>query len=290
MAANYKNMLISVVIFVFVLPLSAQENANDSHGLQGPYLGQRLPGSTPKIFAPGIISSAGHRELGGGTFSPDGKEYYFTRSIDNNWVIMFSRLEGNGWTFPEPVQFSEGFTALEPHITLDNLRIFWVWRGLKDKGMYMSRRTHDGWSPAEYAGPGMMVSSSRDGEMYVTDTRLRPSQVVHVQITNGRFTQYNRLKGDIEQFQQAHRTAHPCVSPDGSFMIFDHNGKYLYVSFRNSDNEWGKPVDLTTHGFHPEAGIASISPDGKYLFYGESNDIWWVSTEIIEELKSAHLK
>ncbi|UCE39014.1 MAG: PD40 domain-containing protein, partial [Thermoplasmata archaeon] len=224
------------------------------------------------------------------TFSPDGKEFYFARDIDNDWVILVSRLESEGWTFPEPAKFSERFTALEPHVTLDNRRIFWVWRGLKDKGMYMAKRTSDGWSETEYVGPGMMVSSSRDGQMYVCDTRLKPYRIVNVQIENGRFTQYKRLRGGIEQFQNENRTAHPCISPDGSYIIFDKNGTYLYVSFRNMDNEWGKPIDLTKHGFHPEAGIASISPDGKNLFFGRNGDIYWVSTKIIEKLKPEYLR
>jgi Tol biopolymer transport system component len=244
----------------------------------------------PEVFAPGIISSTDHRELGGGTFSPDGKEYYFTRDIDNDWVIMVSRLESEGWTFPEPVKFSEGFTALEPHITFDNRRIFWASWGRKDTGTYMATRTSDGWSEAEYVGPGMAVSSSRDGQMYVTDTQLRPYRIVNVQIENGRFTQYKRLRGGIEQFQNENWSAHPCISPDGSCIIFDKNGTYMYVSFRNMDNEWRKPIDLTKHGFHPKVGIASISPDGKYLFFGKRDDIYWVSTKIIEELKPEYLR
>ena len=136
----------------------------------------------------------------------------------------------------------------------------------------------------------MMVSSSRDGQMYVTDTQLKPRQIVNVQIENGRFTKYKRLIGGIEQFQNENRTAHPCISPDGSYIIFDKNGTSLYVSFRNMDNEWGKPIDLTKHGFHPEAGIASISPDGKYLFFGKRDDIYWVRTKIIEDLKPNELK
>ena len=104
------------------------------------------------------------------------------------------------------------------------------------KGMSMAKRTADGWSEPEYVGPGMMVSSSRDGQMYVTDTQLKPSQIVDVKIENGRFTQYKRLLGGFEQFQNENRTAHPCISPDGSYIIFDKNGTSLYVSFRNMDN------------------------------------------------------
>lgn len=278
-----KSILFFWLIVITVTSLFSQESSFPK--LTDPYLGQKPPGLIPEIFAQGIVSSTDHRELGGGTFSPDGNEYYFTREINNCWAIMVSRLDSEGWTFPESENFSEGFTALEPHITFDNRRIFWASWGWKDTGTYMATRTSVGWSEAQYVGPGMAVSSSRDGQMYVTDTQLEPNQIVNVRIENGRFTQYNQLKGEIEQFQKENRSAHPCVSPNGSYIIFDKNGTYLYVSFRNKENEWGKPIDLTEHGFHAGAGIASISPDGKYLFFGRDGDIYWVSTKIIEALR-----
>ena len=283
------NQRYHVLVFILWLAVSLMlisfSKQDISAGLSGPYLGQKTPGLVPEIFAPGIVSSPDRRELGGGTFSPNGKEFYFTRDIDNDWVIMVSRWESDGWTSPQPVEFSEGHTALEPHVTFDNHRIYWVWRGLEDKGMYTAERATDGWSAAEYAGPGMMVSSTRDGLMFVTDRQATPARIAQVEVENGRFMKYNRLKGQIEKFQDENRSAHPCVSPDGSYLIFDRNGTNLYVSFQNTDKEWGSPIDLTEHGFDPDAGIASLSPDGKYLFFGKNADIFWVSTKIIEKLR-----
>ena len=62
-------------IFIF-----CQTDKEDHPVLQGPYLGQKPPGMTPKIFAPGIVSTAEFEFAG--TFSPDGKEYFFTRRPD----------------------------------------------------------------------------------------------------------------------------------------------------------------------------------------------------------------
>src|SRR5262245_64730542 len=45
-----------------------------------PYLGQPVPGLTPELFAPGIVSTEAI-ELNG-VFSPDGREFYFTRVVD----------------------------------------------------------------------------------------------------------------------------------------------------------------------------------------------------------------
>lgn len=46
---------------------------------RGPYLGQKPPGKTPTIFAPGIISIADFAEIRI-AFSPDGSECFFSRS------------------------------------------------------------------------------------------------------------------------------------------------------------------------------------------------------------------
>jgi hypothetical protein len=33
------------------------------------------------------------------------------------------------------------------------------------------------------------------------------------------------------------------------------------------------------------AGGAYVSPGGKYLFFGLDDDIWWVDSRVIEELR-----
>ena len=60
-----------------VITISAQKN--DFPKLTGPYLGQKLPGKTPEIFSPGIISLKGRYELNS-EFSLDGDEFYFELS------------------------------------------------------------------------------------------------------------------------------------------------------------------------------------------------------------------
>ena len=47
--------------------------------LQGPYLGQALPGVTPKVFGPGVISTA--KDEGGVVVSPGGRELFLFKQI-----------------------------------------------------------------------------------------------------------------------------------------------------------------------------------------------------------------
>ena len=59
----------------------------------------------------------------------------------------------------------------------------------------------------------------------------------------------------------------------------------FFLCFRGDAGEWGDAIDLTEHGVDPDAGLASISPDGKYMFFFKPYDIYWVSTRLIERLR-----
>lgn len=45
-----------VIYFLLFLPLIVVSQIQDLSKLKGPYLGQKPPGMTPTLFAPGIVS------------------------------------------------------------------------------------------------------------------------------------------------------------------------------------------------------------------------------------------
>jgi Tol biopolymer transport system component len=263
--------------------------------LSGPYLGQEPPGTTPKVFAPGVVSRPDSTEYSG-TFSPDGKEYYFYRfSQDSPSTVLFSVVLDGEWTAPRQLPATAGHDASEPHLTLDNKRLYFAWDrpaperqpdSLAGFGIYVVRRTRTGWSKPDFAGQGMFLSSSRDGQMYITDMSSRNSQgqtyLAKITLRRGLFAGYERLPIKTDWGSPAH----PCIAPDGSYLLFDvQEGNYLYVSFLKADGTWGAAIDLTQHGFDPMAGGAYVSPDGKYLLFALRGDIWWVDAAVIEDLR-----
>ena len=92
---------------------SCAGNGNDKTAIrietENPYLGEILPGDDPVIFAPGIVSTPDLIEMGI-TFSPDGKEIYFSRSagpeISSNFSIWVCREGKDGWETPKVASFS----------------------------------------------------------------------------------------------------------------------------------------------------------------------------------------
>jgi tetratricopeptide (TPR) repeat protein len=268
-------------------------------GLEGFYLGQTPPKLKAEKFAPGIVSTEGGFEFSC-TFSPDGREFYFNRGM----TILVSRWEEKGWTAPEPASFNGDFRNHEPHITADGRTLYFgSMRPNPDRpamrrpyGIWKVERSKEGWGPARYAGYGMYVSTTAGGAVYVTDVDSADSMqhgIVRTEIIDGRFGPLVRQTGGVAHPEPGRRAGrHPCIAPDESFIIFDsytleHPGGdgHLFICFREEDRSWGRAVDLSKI-FGTEGGIAaSLSPDGRCLFFATGADIYWIGTDFIERLR-----
>ena len=89
-----------------IIKLSGIMDSQKFPVLKGLYLGQKPPGITPIMFAPGIISTTSHEFST--CFSPDGKEIYYARRIPelrDQAVIMVSKLVNGSWTEPTIAPF-----------------------------------------------------------------------------------------------------------------------------------------------------------------------------------------
>lgn len=89
-----RRVVFIVIVISLILAVSIHTQQNDFPVLKGPYLGQKPPGMTPEIFAPGIVSSSGATEYGI-AFAPDGKEFYFSWSQAFNSGLL--NTEESDW-------------------------------------------------------------------------------------------------------------------------------------------------------------------------------------------------
>ena len=136
-------------------------------GMKGAYLGQKTPGLEPEIFAPGLVSTNAGKEFSG-CFSPDGKEFYFNRQGN----IMVCYLKDEGWTAPAEAPFNTAHLDHEAHITADNKTMYFGSGRPNEKGeygIYRMHRTGTGWSEPEFLFDGMYVTSTAEGDIYLTD-------------------------------------------------------------------------------------------------------------------------
>jgi hypothetical protein len=111
---------VSVLCFLVLSANRLMSQPNDFPKLKGPYLGQKPPGMTPEIFAPGIVSSPEFIDFKG-AFSPDGREYYFYRHVVGRYPcnresaaeevninpVDFMNIQGERQSVPERIRTSD---------------------------------------------------------------------------------------------------------------------------------------------------------------------------------------
>jgi hypothetical protein len=281
-----------LTLYVSITLFTAGQQNQKVFDLHGPYFGQVIPGTVPEVFASGIISIPDSKYCTI-SFSGNMDEFYLYRWNGTKAEILNSKLVNGEWTSMKEAEFTKGYKAIEPHITFAGDKVYFNCEKPAPNSnpdnpfnIWYSVKTSSGWTDPLYAGTGMFVSSDKDANIYTTDMTAvmttGKTYLAKVTTENGRFTSYERL--DIAEFYGSQ--AHPCIAPDGSYIIFDiDSGHHLFVSFKNSDQTWGTAIDLTKHGFDLMAGGACVSPDGRYLFFNLNGQLMWVSTIIIEKLR-----
>jgi glyoxylase-like metal-dependent hydrolase (beta-lactamase superfamily II) len=278
---------------------SSRFRPGDPTGIQGPYFGQTPPGPEPVVFAPGVISLAGHFEFAI-TFSPDGKEFFFTRRKDPGGqnTMMTARWEKDGWTAPKEADFAKGYPSNEPHITPDGRKLYFgcfrqrPGADRADYGIWVTERGDGDWGEASYHGPGMFVSSSRKGDLCMTDImNIAGGGIVRYPFADGTYGQPEKLGGGVNTPKPG---AHAFIAPDESFIVFDSYQRPggqggegdIWVCFKNPDGTWGEAINLGDAVNTPATNFCpSVSSDGKYLFFSTCRDIYWVSAEVIHRLR-----
>jgi hypothetical protein len=269
-----------------------------------PYMGQEPPGLVPKIFAPGFISLADRRESFI-TFTPDGNECYFTVH-QTEWApywIMMTVYRDGAWTTPQRAPFTND-VSLCPSISPDGSRLFFCSHrdNAKGHGVWQCLRTAEGdWStPVEMdrqISSGSMEFSchlSDKGNMFVCSWRAGGQGGCdgwRIPYVDGRFQQAENLTalnssvGDCCFVPGPHeaylifQSRRPPSGNQGGFF-----GTDLFISFASPKGGWTPPRNLgPTINSSATDGFASISHDGRYLFFSSdragTNDIYWVSVK-----------
>jgi hypothetical protein len=304
--------------------------------LRGPYLGQEPPGLEPRLFAPGVVSTGlATRDL---AMTPDGNEVYFSVTLGDRTMIMVTRQVNGVWTEPEVAPFSGRYLDVEPTISADGRRFFFMSTrpqpGQEEKpgwvyqDIWVMDREGDGWGepvnlgpPVDSDAPEYFPSITADGTLYFTrEGEDRKSSIYRSRLVDGVYADPELLPPQVNCGTDRFNAF---VAGDESFIIVPTVGRDdglggvdYYVVFRSPDDTWSEPVNLGSAVNQPTGRewSASLSPDGKYLFFMSSrqdeeaalpltgrsitelldlstrpghgsSDIWWVSAEVIEMLR-----
>lgn len=296
-------LLLPGLILLTIINSWAQ-NKNDAITQNLMYFGEEPPGDTPKIFAPGIVSTDEFEFSG--TFSKDGTEYFFTRrptyeGSENR--IFHTQLMNGEWTTPKLAPFAENIFEFEPIMSpLENKLFFFSERKAGrdeqfDGDLWVTEKTAAGWSKPEYFKSPvnkkwcMSVCPSNSKTIYFSSHYDGKRGIFKSEYVNKKYSEVEYLNEEINSTF----FSHPYIAPDESYLIMDAQltgrGKpELFISFRKKEGDWSKPINMgpVINATKTEFG-ASVSPDGKYLFFHRringQGDIYWVDAKIIDDLR-----
>ena len=306
LSRSRRHALATAVLCLGALPAAAGATAQTTRSRpQGPYLGQTPPGVTPQVFAPGFVSADGHEFAC--SFTPDGREFYFTRraSPQSPTLVMVTRMVDGTWAEPEPASFNDPAARLtfEAMVTPDGHRLYFssdkpldpgaAPGGPPTMGTWYVEREGDRWSAPRNPGPpfnpmrSMFTTMTTAGTIYTTDiSRGMGSEGIGVaRPEGGAYRAIERLGAPVNA---GTGSMYPYISPDERYLLFTRrqggpgSPTDLFVSYRSADGGWGEPRAVP---LGMPAGSATVSPDGRYLFFsgGERGrgDIYWVSAEVL---------
>ena len=293
---------ISFLILIFAISLktvSAQNNDGndvDLPALENRYFGEKPPGLIPVNFDPKIVSPDGLFE--GGSFSPDMKEFYFTRKNGKykKRTFFVIRYKNNKWG-------KESETDIRwPKFSSDGKMIY--------GGKQYRERTDTGWAEPKSQGEFLKdqahgISLSSKGTYYFGFYEKNDREIGSIRysrLIDGKHENPVKMSKDINKGKFI---AHPYISPDESYLMWDaeredgYGDNDCYISFRQQDGSWGAAINLGDKiNTSSNESSPRVTHDGKYFFFSrgewevknDGSNIWVRKTYCVFPKLCAHTK
>jgi len=267
--------------------------------IANPYLGQTPPGLTPIPFAPGLVSTDIYEY--DGAFAKDMKAFYFIRRGEANVKSTFYEYKYNDTTETWEKTVLASPWIGRPVISPDGQTMH-----LGDNYL---KRTKTGWSELQKLEPPVVSNdtmyimrlSSSTNETYYFDTYKENDSAFPIRYSRLINGKHETPKALPKTINTGVFLSHPFIAPDESYLLFDavraegYGDSDIYISFKQKDGTWGNGINLGDK-INTEAweASASITPDGKYLFFSrnvgsenyENVDIYWVAIQEVFKLKN----
>ena len=153
---------------MLLIQACALTTEKETNILKGPFFGI-VPTDTLTLVAPNIVSS--NLAEYNGTFSADGKEFYYTVTFPGQSVISFMKLNSdNTWSKPAIARFSGKYSDVDPIMAPDGTRLlFTSYRPIDGSrsgrtNIWYVERIGDDWSEPQF------ISLTENGDYYSSST------------------------------------------------------------------------------------------------------------------------
>lgn len=251
------------------------------------YLGLTPPGTTPEIFAPGVVSVSSRTDHTV-AISPSGHEIFFGAGDWPTRITQYVQYKDGAWTAPDTATFSAAQSVDEVIFSPNGNRVYfyaYLPGSSANAELYYSEKVGDAWGAPVIMGTPPNSTSDEwhpcvvsDGSIYFINGS---GKVCRSQYSNGSYQAKVLLSTVINDASNSYRD--PYVAPDESYIIFTSykaggfGNADLYISFKKADGTWttaqnfGNTINTTV-----DENSADITPDGKYMTFDRNGDIYWV--------------
>jgi len=300
-------MKLSIQIFLLIT-FSIMTGRSQSTAIKNLYIDEVKPSTEPLLFAKDFISKESGYEFGS-VFNEKGTEFFYGIDSGGKAHIRQSSLVNGKWTEPKVIISHDKYSFNDPFLSPDEKRLYYIsdrpiakTGPSKDYDIWYSEKKGNGWSDPINAGNEInsdgneyYISFNKAGAMYFGTNKANMMDRNHdfdiykSDDINGEFQPAIKLSDAINTNNYE---ADVFIDPDESYIIFCAKRKSgygrgdLYISFKNDDGSWtnsvnmGSKINTQGHELCP-----FVTKDKKYFFYTSNKDIYWVSTEIINEIK-----
>lgn len=291
-----------------LISLGADRNLVRVFEMKGKYMGQEGPGIIPKMFAPNFVST--EEQEFGSVFNAEGTAFYFGVDVGGRNEIRFSEMVENQWTKPVRLLSNQQYSYNDPFLSNEENKLYFISkkvvaskRDIEDVDIWYIEKSDQGWSEPINAGKNIntsgneyYISFTNTGTMYFSsnghkrnDTTRTDHDIYYSKLIDNEYQKPVLLNETINTLNYE---ADVFISPDESYIIFcsirdDGYGRGdLYISFKQPDGTWTKSINMGNEINTPHYEYCPfVTKDGKYLFYTSNQDIYWVSTRIINKIK-----
>lgn len=300
-----KHLAVAIPILLVLAGGAAAREDPPFPRLRGPYLGQEPPGTTPRLFAPGIITT--NEEEGSSGFARGGTVFLFQKFRDRRCHTYVTRMNDGVWTAPELIPFWETMAGNGDFVISSDDRTM-LYQVRTDPGsgppsqIWKAEITDTGWgertalpAPVNTQDFESYASDTADGSIYFFSGRPGGKGRFDLYMCPFRKGRYGDAV-NVEALNTEYQEWDPFVAPDESYLLYCSTrpgglgGDDIYISFKGKDGLWGAPIRLGDDVNSPGSeNRPYVSRDGKYFFFtstrGGSRDTYWVRAEHVYRLK-----
>jgi len=309
-----QNILISVLILFSIYSFAQDDSWK--------YLGQSPPEDIPEVFGPDIVSTK-KLEHSSPTFTSDLKCFFWSAiaypTTENVKTIYFCKYENGRWTDAQVAKFSGEYSDNTPFYYKEKLffssnrnqnqlsdslkALHWTLK--PNSKVWFSELVDNEWNePVIFSNPFdkdpkiMNLNFSSKGNMYFLSHLKGVTQQCGIFYAKKNGMDFSEPQSLPILINSNYMDWTPFIAPDESYIIFSSTRNTLrddygdlYISYKNNDGNWSEPIYMGDKiNTNSQERFPSVSPDGKYLFFTRwtqenGQDIFWVSSNIIKELK-----